>query len=201
MAERGETPGPPNSGNSDLESTATLLKRIQDGDSTARDPLIRKYLPVLLRWAHGRLPARARDLGDTDDLVQVTLLRALDRVKEFEPRREGAFLAYLRRILQNQIRDQIRRVGRRPEIGELKTDIRGEERSPLESAIGRERIEAYEAALAKLPDQQREAIVLRIEMGYTHQEVAEAVGCPTANAARMLVARALVRLAESLDGR
>ncbi len=201
MAERGQAPDPPTPGSSDLESTATLLKRIQDGDSTARDPLIRRYLPILLRWAHGRLPARARDLGDTDDLVQVTLLRALDRVKEFEPRREGAFLAYLRRILQNQIRDQIRRVGRRPEIGELKTDIRGEEQSPLESAIGRERLEAYEAALAKLPDQQREAIVLRIEMGYTHQEVAEAVGCPTANAARMLVARALVRLAESLDGR
>ena len=40
---------------------------------------------------------------------------------------------------------------------------------------------------------------LRIELGFTHQEVADAIGAPSANAARMLVSRALVRLAELMD--
>jgi hypothetical protein len=42
-------------------------------------------------------------------------------------------------------------------------------------------------------------VILRIEMGYTHQQVAEALGKPSADAARMLVARAMVWLTEAMD--
>src|SRR6476660_8945498 len=76
-----------------LESTAELLERIRSGDESARERLVSRYLPILKRLGHGRLPARARDLSDTDDLVQVTLIRALDHIETFEMRREGAFLA------------------------------------------------------------------------------------------------------------
>jgi hypothetical protein len=44
-------------------------------------------------------------------------------------------------------------------------------------------------------------VILRIEMGFTHQQVAEALGRPTADSARMFVARALIRLAEVMDER
>jgi len=186
--------GPP--GSVDLESTATLLELVRNGDTMARDRLIRRFLHALQRWARGRLPTSARDLADTDDLVQVTLLRALDRVEAFEPKRAGSFLAYLRRILQNQIRDEFRRAVRRPRAEHLDRDPLGESPSPLDAAIGKEKLEAYEAALARLPEEQQEAVILRIEMGFTHREVAEAIGSPSMNAARMLVSRALVRLAE-----
>jgi len=183
----------------DLESTATILRRVRAGNATARDELARRYLPVLKRWAHGRLPRSARDLIETDDLVQVTLLRALDQIEGFEPRREGAFLAYLRQILMNRIRDEIRRARRQPGRAELADDLRAPDPSPFEEAAGREALEAYERGLEKLTDEQREAVLLRIELGLTHVQVAEAMGSPSPNAARMLVARALARMAEVMD--
>jgi len=73
--------------------------------------------------------------------------------------------------------------------------------SVVERVIGREAMEAYEAALATLPDEQREAVVMRIEFGYTYPEIAEALGKPSANAARMAVSRALLQVAEVMSGR
>lgn len=183
-----------------LESTATLLSLVRQGDDDARERLVDRYLPVLRRWAHGRLPQSARDIADTDDLVQVALIRALAKVKEFEPRHEGAFLAYLRRIVLNSVRDDLRRVARRPGSVELDERLLADDPSPLERAIGRERVLAYEAALVTLPEEQQEAVVMRIELGFTYPEIADALGKPSANAARMAVSRALVRLAEVLDG-
>ena len=183
----------------DLESTASLLELIREGDEQARDRLLSRYLPILRRWAHGRLPVYARDLMETDDLVQVTLLRALDRLKEFEPRREGAFLAYLRRILINQLRDEIRRISRRPVKDSLSKASLVSKDSPLEELVGRETLEKYEKALKQLPRHQQEAVILKIEFGFTHQEIADAVGSPSANAARMMVARTMVRLAEVMN--
>ena len=184
-----------------LETTASLLELTRHGDMAARDRLARRYLPILMRWARGRLPVWARDLSDTDDLVQVTLMKALDKVSGFEPRREGAFLAYLRTILMNQIRDHIRRVSRKPVIDEIDETVADDEPSPLEETIGREALDRYEAALAQLPERHREAVVLRIELGFTYQQVADAVGCPSESAARMMVSRALAQLAEKMDER
>lgn len=183
----------------DLESTAVLLARVRQGEAGARERLAGRYLQVLQRWAHGRLPPAARDLAETKDLVQVTLVRALNRVESFEPRREGAFLAYLRQILLNEIRAHLRRALRRPQRQPLSEDLVQPGASPLEEAIGSEALQAYEKALATLTPEEREGVVLRIEMGYTHQQVAEALGKPSADAARMLVARAMVRLAEVMD--
>jgi len=190
----------PSSGRGDMESTATLLDRIRQGDPTARDRLVRRYLPVLKRWARGRLPARARDLSDTDDLVQITLLRALDHMEGFEHRREGALIAYMRRILINAMRDEIRRANRRPPMENLGDGIRDESQSPLEAMLGRERLERYESALAKLPPRQQEAVILRLELGFTHAEVEGALEFASANAARMAVSRALIRLSEVMHG-
>jgi RNA polymerase sigma-70 factor (ECF subfamily) len=184
----------------DSESTARLLEQVREGDGDARERLVSRYLPVLQRWAHGRLPLSARSMVDTDDLVQVALIKALDRVKGFEPKWEGAFLAYLRRIVLNSIRDELRRAARRPGRYASKHEQELDDPSLLEQAIGRELVLAYEAALGALPELQQEAVVMRIEFGFTFPEIAEALGKPSANAARMVVARALVRLAEVMNG-
>ncbi len=182
----------------DLESTALLLEQIRAGDDSARERLVARFLPLLQRWAHGRLPNYARALADTDDLVQVSLVRALDHLEGFEIRREGAFLAYLRRILMNSLRDEIRRAQRRPTDDLDGLDVASPDRSLLEQQIGREALEAYESALSRLTEPQQEAVIMRIEFGYSYPQIAAATGS-TPNAARMLVARALVRLAEEMD--
>jgi RNA polymerase sigma-70 factor (ECF subfamily) len=184
----------------DLSRTTVLLERARGGDSAARDALCARFLPILSRWAHRRLPERARGLADTDDLVQVTLVRALNHMQEFEARREGAFLGYLRTILLNAVRDEIRRSKRRPEHLPLMEHDGPSQASELERLIGRERLERYEAALAELPEGRREAVMLRLEFGYTHAEIAEALGRPSADAARVLVARGLVDLTKAMDG-
>ena len=182
----------------DLESTATLLAQVRAGNEDARERLVVRYLALLTRWAHGRVPARARHLADTDDLVQTTLVRALNGVQHFEPRREGAFLAYLRTILLNQLRTAVQRVDAGPSLQSLPEGLEGARPSPLEEAIGAEAMESYEAALASLTEDQRQAVVLRIEMGLAFQQVAEATESPSADAARMLVARGLARLSEAM---
>jgi RNA polymerase sigma-70 factor, ECF subfamily len=136
---------------------------------------------------------------DTNDLVQVTLIKALEKVKDFESRGEGAFLAYLRRIFQSRIVDQLRAAERRPQHEEPGENIEGEARSPLEEVVGVEILDAYERGLLALSEVEAQAVVLRLELGFTHQQVAEAIGSPSPDAARMLVTRALVRLAEAMD--
>ena len=181
-----------------LESTASLLAKVRGGDAAARERLLARYLPAFRRWAHGRLPRSARRLADTDDLVQATLVRALKHLNRFEPQHEGAFLAYLRKILLNKIRDEIRGARRRPAPGSLPDDLRDGARDPLDDLVWKETREAYEAALEQLTEMQREAFILRMELGFSHVDVAEAIGAPTPAAARAHVARAMVRLAEAM---
>jgi RNA polymerase sigma-70 factor (ECF subfamily) len=189
-----ESPVPP-----DLGRTAALLQRVREGDAAATDQLVKRFLPILRRWAHGRLPAYARDLSDTDDLVQITLIRALNHIGTFEPRREGAFLAYLRRILLNSLRDEIRRVNRQPVRKELTDNL--VDPALVVDAVGAETMIAYEAALATLSERQQEAVILRVEFGYSYAEIAEATESASPNAARMMITRSLARLAEVMDGR
>ena len=178
------------------ESSIELLARARAGDQSALDRLLTRYLPRLRRWAGGRLPLWARELGDTDDLVQETVVQTLKKIEGFEPRHDGALQAYLRQAIVNRIRDAVRRASRRPEAVPLDDDMPGHDLSPLEQAIGRESMNRYDAALALLREADREAIVGRIELGHTYEELADALGKPTGEAARVAVHRAMVRLAK-----
>ncbi len=181
-----------------LETTAVLLDRIRSGDGAARERLFARVLPALHRWAHQRLPAGARDLTDTADVVQVTVGRALARLEHFDHRGEGAFLGYLRQILLNVIRDEHRRVSRRPDAVPLDDSFAAPGRSLLEQTVDRDTLERYERALASLGEEAREAVMLRVEFGYSHQQIAAALAKPTPDAARMLVARAMAELARRM---
>jgi len=181
-----------------VDSTLDLLQRARAGDADALDALIGRFLPRLQRWATGRLPTWARDLADTHDLVQETVIQAFKKIDTFEVRGDGALQAYLRQVLLNRIRQEIRRAGRRPETAALDSQMGEAGPSPLEAAIGGEAIERYEAALGRLRPQDREVIVAHVELGLTKDELAAALGKPSANAARMAVERALFRLAKEM---
>lgn len=181
------------------DSTVELVTRARDGDEAAVEQLFARCLPALRRWAHGRLPSYARDLSDTQDLVQETLLHAFGRLPSFEARYPGALLAYLRQAVANRIRDELRRAHRRPASDELGETYIDPSPSPLEQTIGREGFEQYEAALQRLKPADREAIVARIELQQSFEEVAASLGKPSANAARVAVTRAVKRLIEAMD--
>lgn|SRR5262245_4453981 len=184
----------------DADSSLTLVRRAHAGDEAARNELCARYLPRLQRWAHGRLPASARGALDTVDLVQDTFMQVLRRLDEFEPRHTGAFQAYLRRTLLNRIRDEIRRVGRHGGPAEpIDAEKPTTDPSPLEEAIGQQTLERYEAALERLRDADREAIIMRVELGFSYAEVMDAFDKPSVAAAHMAVSRALVRLAEEMS--
>ena len=126
-------------------------------------------------------------------------MQVLQRLDHFEPRHEGAFQGYLRQALFNRVRDEIRRVQRRGPSAPLDEASPTLDPSPLEEAIGQETLERYEAALARLRDDDREAIILRVELGYPYAEIMGALGKPSVAAAQMAVSRALVRLAEEMS--
>jgi RNA polymerase sigma-70 factor (ECF subfamily) len=175
-----------------------LLERARAGDPSALNTLMARYRPKLQRWASGRLPRWARDMADTQDLVQDALLQTFKQIGNFEPRGEGAFQAYLRQAILNRIRDELRKAGRRPSKEALDSGAGDPGPSPLEQTIGHQAVERYEAALQRLRPDDREAIIARIELGCTHEEIATLLGKSNANAARMTVERALVRLAREM---
>jgi RNA polymerase sigma-70 factor (ECF subfamily) len=182
----------------DPDTTIQLIERAQQGDPAALDRLFARHLRPLQRFARGRLPRWARDVADTDDLVQDTLLRTFTRLGSFEPRQTGALQAYLRQAVVNRLRDEIRRKRRAPESTDVDTEMLPAEGSPLEEAIGREAVEAYEQALTRLKPEEREAVIGRVELGCSYEELAESLGKPTAEAARKAAQRALVRLATEM---
>jgi RNA polymerase sigma-70 factor (ECF subfamily) len=182
----------------DAASTHDLLQQVRAGNERALDLLIARYLRDLTRWASGRLPRWARHAIDTDDLVQESLIQVFQKLDGFEYRGEGALLAYLRQAVLNRIRNQVRWANRRPRSHELEPRLEDEGSSPLEAAIDAQSVERYESALARLSQPEREALICRIELGLTYAELARALGKPSADAARMAVARAMVRLGQEM---
>jgi RNA polymerase sigma-70 factor (ECF subfamily) len=184
-----------------LETSLELLDRVRAGDRAALERLCAIHLPAMARWATGRLPRWARDLLSTEDLVQETLLKTLQALGHFQPRHDGALQAYLRQALINRVRDEVRRITRYPTPGALEDDAEHADASasPLDEAIGHEAVERYESALQRLRPEEREVIIARVELQQSYAQIAAAHGKASADAARMAVTRALVRLAEEMD--
>jgi RNA polymerase sigma-70 factor (ECF subfamily) len=182
-----------------MTNTIELLERFKKGDEEAVSLLVERSIPPLQRWARGRLPQWARSLAETQDLVQNAVLRSLPHLKTFEAKHPGALQAYLRQAVNNHIRDEIRKVKGRPQPVELADDQPDKGPSPLERAIGQESLERYEAALEALRPVDREAIIARVELQQSYDEIALALGKPSADAARMAVVRALRNLLKEMS--
>src|SRR5262245_30233339 len=180
-----ELPPPLNEPPAPLSNPASqeLLRRARAGDHQALGRLFQRYLPSLHRWAHGRIPSWARNAVDTADVVQETVLQTLHNLRSFEPQREGALLGYLRRSLANRIRDRFRYAARH-RMNELNESSPDPSASPLQVAISEEERTRYEDALRRLSPLDREAIVGRIELEYSYEQLALILKKPTPGAAR-----------------
>ena len=183
----------------DLESTRDLIARSNSGDASARDQLARRCLPILQRWARGRLPSYGRDLAETDDLVQITVARAFNNLEGFDARGQGAFLAYLRTILLSCAKDEVRRTMRARQRIVPADTLRLMGAEGPDSIVELEDLEAFEELVDKLPEPKRSAVILRVEMGFDYESIAQELDCVSANAARMMIQRALADLADGMQ--
>jgi RNA polymerase sigma-70 factor, ECF subfamily len=128
-----------------------------------------------------------------DDLVQETLLRALANIDSFEP---GSNMpAWLFTILRNLFRSEYRK--RRREVEDADGTYAQSLKSQPEQS-GHVEFQEFRAALAKLPPDQREALILVGASGFSYEEAAEICGCAVGTI-KSRVNRARARLTDTLS--
>lgn len=174
-----------------------------EGSVSAIDGLFARYAPWLRRRARGRLPAWARDGTGTSDIVQDVLQHTYRRLEWFESKHAGAMRAYLRRAVENRIRDELRRATRRLAIKRSlasEGSVRAfEDGAPQYRQLRDEEAwKRYREGLKALNDRDRRLIAGRAELGYGYQQLAAIEGLPSAEAARKAVKRALIRLSAAM---
>jgi RNA polymerase sigma-70 factor (ECF subfamily) len=190
-----------------------LLAAARDGDAAALDRLLdlyRNYLHLLARTQINMQLARRLAPSDA---VQETLLRAIKRFSQFRGETEAELLAWLRRIMARALADQTRQaVSLKRNIGRevvlragveqssqcLASLAAAQQPSPSELAARREQSVLLADALAQLPPDYREIILLRHFERIEFAEIAARLS-RSAGAVRMLWARALERLRKELD--
>lgn len=133
-----------------------------------------ELLPRLRRFARGL----AGNAHDADDVVQTALERALARADQFREERAGeghGLEAWVFGIVRNAWLDEVRARQRRSQV--LAPEELGEQvgESPFD---GRDRAMSVEAAMARLPEEQREAVMLVLVEGLAYKEAAAALELP-----------------------
>lgn len=190
-----------------------LVARAKNGDDTARDELFsqcRNYVGVVAR---AQVESWMRTKVDASDLVQQTLLEAHRGIDAFRGTTEAEWLAWLRKILAHNTTDfmrQYRGTAKRAVDREVsmyrptpsrsrRTAIEPSDggESPSFAALRHERELAVAEAVAALPDDYREVIMLRNLQRLSFNEIAERMD-RTRPAAQMLWLRALRRLEQQL---
>jgi RNA polymerase sigma-70 factor (ECF subfamily) len=182
----------------DAATTVDLVARARGGDQMAWEALMRRYRGPLQRFARSRLAQRPHRLADTDDVVQDVTINVFQRLHRIELRFPGALLAYLRRSVSNRVADEHRRAIRQGPVATLDENLPDGHQSPLDTTIDRDKMRAYRTALLTLNADDRLAIVLRLERGEGYDVIADRLGKPTPNAARVAVARAMFKLAKRM---
>ncbi|MCY4661126.1 MAG: RNA polymerase sigma factor [Acidobacteria bacterium] len=184
-------------------SESRLLEQIRRGSRGAAEVLFNRYGSWLRRWTRGRLPQRARGSLDTSDVVQEALGYMFTRLDWFESKRASALRAYLRRVTENRIRDELRRVTRRRHAIAPEQPVRmSEDGAPqLRRLVDDEAWRRYVDGLQRLSSRDRRLIAGRVELGYNYRQLALVERMPSPDAARMALRRALIRLGDVMaDG-
>lgn len=157
----------------DRSSWTRLLSKAQGGSSTALHALIERWRRWLRRRATGRLPDWARGHGvDTSDIVQDSLVRMMAPLLSFTPEHPGALRSYLRRVVDNRIRDELRKRRRVPFTGDLRDDLR----DSTDRFAGVETRDRYRKALDRLKRRDRRLVSGRLDVGLSIRELAHMDG-------------------------
>lgn len=170
---------------SPVDPDAVLVDRVKRGDMQAFEMLVVKYQRRIQR-----LVARmVRDPEQVEDVAQETFIRAYRALPQF--RGESAFYTWLYRIAVNTAKKTLMDMKRDPVVTESALASRSEsnETSSLENELStaetpeamlasREIAQTVNAAIESLPEDLRQAIVLREIEGLAYEEIASVMNCP-----------------------
>jgi RNA polymerase sigma-70 factor (ECF subfamily) len=178
-----------------------LVDRARGGDRDAFDALIRRSQPRLANLVRARMGGELRQVEESGDLVQTALAAAVRDLPAFTPDGEGSFLRWLAAVVENKIRHRLRDLKRQcrdparaePASAAL-ADRAGSEPGPSSRAAEHETEARYRAALERLEPVDREVVLLHVDLGWTYQDIAGALGQASAEAVRKRVTRAVARL-------
>ena len=191
------TPGPraamSEAGN-DLEG---LVAAANDGDRSALNRVLAIIRPLVVRYCRARIGRQERSAVSADDVAQEVCLAVLTALPGY--RDQGRpFLAFVYGIAAHKVADAHRSAARNrsepvPEV----PDAPETEAGPEQRAMQGELSDRMAVLLRVLPEKQREILLLRVVVGLSAEETAEAVGS-TPGAVRVAQHRALARLRKSL---
>lgn len=175
-----------------------LVERVQKGDKRAFDLLVRKY-----QFKVTNLVSRyVYDHGDVEDVVQEVFIKAYRALDRF--RGDSAFYTWIYRIAINTAKNHLVAVGRRPpgqdvDVSDVVNTDAGRKLQENESAdrgvMTRQLAEILQRTLDSLPEDLREAIMLRELEGMSYEQIAEAMDCPIGT-----VRSRIFRAREVIDG-
>ena len=176
-----------------LEPDDAWVERLRGRDPEA----LRELLDGIGPGVHAFLARFTGSRDDADDLLQEVVLRVLEGLPRY--RHAGRFRAWVFAIAANAARDRVRR-----RSGEARVLDRqaapGDAPSADAAAVAREEVTRVEAAIARLPDVQREVFLLRVHTGLTFREIAGLLGCPL-NTVLGRMHDAVERLRNAIDSR
>lgn len=158
-----------------------LVRRVQLGDKTAFDLLVRKY-----QFKVAKLVSRfVNDRSEVEDVTQEAFIKAYRALPNF--RGDSAFYTWLYRIAINTAKNYLVSMGRRPPRTDIDTndaevlaggaelrEINTPERSMLRDEIA----DTIRGAIESLPEDLRTAITLREFEGLSYEEIASVMDCP-----------------------
>src|SRR3954447_26016111 len=149
--------------------------------------------PLIVRYCRARVGAAERGGLSADDVAQEVCLAAITALPRYKDQGRP-FLAFVYGIAAHKVADAHRAAGRnRAEPTDVVPERFSVEAGPEQLAIEGEAAERMNRLLATLPEKQREILILRVVVGMSAEETAEAVGS-TAGAVGVAQHRALARL-------
>ena len=194
---------------SDLTLSIELVHKAQGGDGGALERLFDRYYARVRRIVRLRMGRDLRRSVDSGDILQDTFFAAIRSFETFEVRDEASLINWLSKLAERQILTAAARYGagkrdKKREVLLSEAGSDGEEsvpfeleastHAPLENLSEAEQTTIVENCIHELPDDVRELIILRDYAGASWETVAHDTGRPSAAAARMMHARALIEL-------
>jgi len=178
-------------------SDEMLIARVRKGESAAGEVLVRRYYTPLMRY----LQRLAGNDHVAEELHQQTWLSVLDHVDKFDASSSGSggFKAWLFRIATNKANDLWRSRGREKAATEgLRLVTETEAPSAEVRMEGSEQEMKLRAAIEKLPEAQKQVLLLRYYSDLKFVEIAEMLGCPL-NTALGRMHKAMLKLKQMME--
>jgi RNA polymerase sigma-70 factor (ECF subfamily) len=200
--------------NSFYKTTQHLVILAKKGDRTALDQLCQVYGERVHWIVRFRMGGEIRSKLDSMDVVQDAFVLALQDLEDFTYRDEGGFLRWMSKIVENRIRDNMKKLHADKRNIHKEIPLRNGLPTTKRSSVGttgpmvmttpsviiskREDLEKLEKAIDKLRPEYREAIILRKIEGLSYKEIGDRLG-KSADAVGMLVSRAMVALISAFE--